>query len=173
VGTTVLYSQFPLVQILLHSNSTSRNFIPIAQKFVLVEFILVETVLVGDPLYRPMLITMRKDFFSAIFPLEKWQFVALFWYWCQNLSRPLPPLWRAFLWIFLHDRLESLIKLTYFLSYVSQSCVEAGFLWKIKIRQNCPSRLNLFASPGHRYQKMEKKTFRMAIAIGLYLVEAH
>ena len=37
----VLHSQFPLVQILLHSNSTSTNFIPIALKFVLV----------GDPLY--------------------------------------------------------------------------------------------------------------------------
>ena len=32
-------------------NSTSTNFIPIAIKIVLVEFVLVETVLVGDPLY--------------------------------------------------------------------------------------------------------------------------
>ena len=32
-------------------NSTSTNFIPIALKFVLVEIVLVETVLVGDPLY--------------------------------------------------------------------------------------------------------------------------
>ena len=32
-------------------NSTSTNFIPIALKIVLVEFVLVETVLVGDPLY--------------------------------------------------------------------------------------------------------------------------
>ena len=46
----VLHSQFPLVRILLHSNSTSMNFIPIALKFVLVEFVLLETVLVGDPL---------------------------------------------------------------------------------------------------------------------------
>jgi hypothetical protein len=30
----------------------STNFIPIALKIVLVEFVLVETVLVGDPLYR-------------------------------------------------------------------------------------------------------------------------
>ena len=47
----VLHSQFPLVQILLHYNSTITNFIPGALKFVLVEFVLVETVLVGDPLY--------------------------------------------------------------------------------------------------------------------------
>ena len=44
--------QFPLVQFLMHSNSTSTNFIPIALKFLLVEIVLVETVLVGDPLYR-------------------------------------------------------------------------------------------------------------------------
>ena len=36
---------------ILHSNSTSTNFIPMAMKFVQVEIILVETVLVGDPLY--------------------------------------------------------------------------------------------------------------------------
>ena len=47
----VLHSQFPLVRILLHSNPTSTNFIPIALKFVLVEIVLVETALVGDPLY--------------------------------------------------------------------------------------------------------------------------
>ena len=40
----VLHSQFPLVRILLHSNPTSTNFIPIALKFVLVEIVLVETV---------------------------------------------------------------------------------------------------------------------------------
>ncbi len=34
------------------SNSTSTNFIPIVPKFVLVEIVLVETVLVGDPLYK-------------------------------------------------------------------------------------------------------------------------
>jgi hypothetical protein len=33
-------------------NSTSTNFIPIALKIVLVEFVLVETVLVGDPLMK-------------------------------------------------------------------------------------------------------------------------
>ena len=44
----VLHSQFPLVQILLRINSTSMNFIPIALKFVLVEIVLVETLLVGD-----------------------------------------------------------------------------------------------------------------------------
>ena len=44
-------ANFPLGRILLHSNSTSTNFIPIALKFVLVEIVLVETVLVGDPLY--------------------------------------------------------------------------------------------------------------------------
>ena len=32
--------------------STSTNFIPMAIKFVLVKIVLVETVLVGDPLYR-------------------------------------------------------------------------------------------------------------------------
>ena len=47
----LLHSQFPLVRILLHSNSSSTNFIPMALKFVLVEIVLVETVLVGDPLY--------------------------------------------------------------------------------------------------------------------------
>ena len=47
----VLHSQFLLVRILLHSNSTGTNFIPIALKFVLVEIVLVETVLVEDPLY--------------------------------------------------------------------------------------------------------------------------
>ena len=36
---------------ILHSNSTSTNFIPMAMKFVQVEIVLVETVLVGDPLY--------------------------------------------------------------------------------------------------------------------------
>jgi hypothetical protein len=36
---------------LLIRNSTSTIFIPIALKFVQVEFVLVETVLVGDPLY--------------------------------------------------------------------------------------------------------------------------
>ena len=41
-------AKFPLVLILLHSNSTSTNFIPMAVKFVLVEIVLVETVLVGD-----------------------------------------------------------------------------------------------------------------------------
>ncbi len=46
-----VHSQFQLVRILLHSNPTSTNFIPIALKFVLVEIVLVETVLVGDPLY--------------------------------------------------------------------------------------------------------------------------
>ena len=36
-------------------NSTSTDFIPIALKFVLVEIVLVETVLVGDPLYYAVL----------------------------------------------------------------------------------------------------------------------
>ena len=36
-------------------NSTSTNFIPIVLKIVLVEFVLVETVLVGDPLYSHMI----------------------------------------------------------------------------------------------------------------------
>ena len=34
-----------------YSNSTSMNFIPIAPKFVLVEFVLVEIVLGGEPMY--------------------------------------------------------------------------------------------------------------------------
>ena len=36
----------------VHRNSTSTNFIPMEIKFVLVEIVLVETVLVGDPLYQ-------------------------------------------------------------------------------------------------------------------------
>ena len=36
---------------LLITNSTSTNFISIAIKIVLVEFVLLEAILVGDPLY--------------------------------------------------------------------------------------------------------------------------
>ena len=55
------YAKFVLVEYVVHrlnststnlliTNSTSTTFIPIALKFILVEFLLVETVQVGDPL---------------------------------------------------------------------------------------------------------------------------
>ena len=46
---------------LLIKNSTSTNFIPIALKFVLVEFVLVKTVLVGDPLYMIFDINLKSS----------------------------------------------------------------------------------------------------------------
>ena len=41
--------------------------------------------------------------------------------------------------------------------FVSQSGLEAGFPWKIKICQNCPNRLNFFASTGHDLVNFNKK----------------
>ena len=48
---SLLSTNFGTWEKLYQWNSTSTNFIPIALKFVLVEFVLVETVLLGDPLY--------------------------------------------------------------------------------------------------------------------------
>ena len=69
----VLHSQFPLVRILLHSNSTSTNFIPIAKKIVLVE-----TVLVGNPVYL-FSFSLRQNFYS---PSRPWRELAA----CKSIS---------------------------------------------------------------------------------------
>ena len=50
VLATIQYAKFVLVST-TYPISTSTNFIPMAIKFVLVEIVLEETVLVGDPLY--------------------------------------------------------------------------------------------------------------------------
>ena len=49
--TKVIYKGTFVCKQTLYSNSTSTNFIPIALKYVIMEIVLVETVLMGDPLY--------------------------------------------------------------------------------------------------------------------------
>ena len=47
-----MQTEFNLYEFTNNNYSTGANLIPIALKFVLVEFILVKNVLVGDPLYQ-------------------------------------------------------------------------------------------------------------------------
>ena len=63
-------------------NSTSTNFIPIALKIVLVEFVQVETVLVGDPLYSFSVYSrnsLRREIGCVLIILQKFRKFELFY----------------------------------------------------------------------------------------------